>query len=207
MSALAYVLPRMLMHVSLTASPRLLPVSGAVLQGGRQVSDMFGMGGEGAVSSVAKVLCLSGVCRCGLPGAGGSLQALSAGAGKGPVLHSLSAVSGGFSTHVDSCCTRCMYCRIVACFRPGAVCLVVLLVLFIVVLFTGGACSPCASGPLWRHAWIVARRGSLVSAAGAGICACAAAVAAAAVAAGSAALVHLVVAVAVGGPARPCGMC
>jgi hypothetical protein len=34
MSALAYVLPLMLMHASLTASPRSLPVSGAVLQGG-----------------------------------------------------------------------------------------------------------------------------------------------------------------------------
>ena len=34
MSALAYVLPRILMHASLTASPRSLPVSGAVLQDG-----------------------------------------------------------------------------------------------------------------------------------------------------------------------------
>jgi hypothetical protein len=219
MSALAYVLPRMLMHASLTASPRSLPVSGAVLQdggafavgvadlgapaaprslpvtgaelqGGRQIPDMCGVGGEGAVSPLLKVLCFSGMC---------SLWALSAGAGRGTVLHSLSAVCSGFSAHVGSHCTRCMYCRIVPCFRPGAVCLVVLLLRFMVVLFTGGACRPCA-GPVWRP---VSLYRVFLVAAGAGSCACAATAVGAA--AGSLAQGHLVAAVAVGGPAWPCG--
>jgi hypothetical protein len=155
MSLLAYVLPRTLMHASLSSPPRLLPVAGALLQGGEMAAgdpgsagvDSTGADVGGFLAGSSFGISLQQLLASGL---GSSASASGRVAGALPLgwLVFWGGVSGLPSAGSSKTGTaRCKYCNMLACLClfPS---LVELLGLFMVALMIVGAFADSCTAQL-----------------------------------------------------------